>query len=334
MAAVEGPGFQDWPIAGSDELLALGEFVLLSIDPVASVAHLDDAIATDEASRLERVVYLAIVMAIVETGLEVGESYRLALHFYLVGQGLPTDAPLTCAPIVPATDYPDARAPLEFNAALPWDDLYVHMLYDFKAVASRFHSGPNALAVRIGKDTKRSLRRYRHDDHATFQEHVPGIGFLEHTPSYQLQAIQALEGVDIDDLESLSDMSNHKSIASESTGAGIRRKMGETCPHVELWLDINDDPRPQRLGNPKDFQASLWAVKKIWQDWELRATTEMLAKRPATTSWLRGTMDADAPEVSPLDSELEVDPTDDDGSACPDDAIEDRIERPKDTVRL
>ncbi|KZV78840.1 hypothetical protein EXIGLDRAFT_822454 [Exidia glandulosa HHB12029] len=119
----EGAGFQDWPIPGSDELLALGEFILLSINPVASVAHLDDAIATEEASRLERAIYLAIVMAIVETGLEVGESYKLGLHLYLVGQGLPKDAPLACAPIAYATVQPDARAPLDVNTALPWDDL-------------------------------------------------------------------------------------------------------------------------------------------------------------------------------------------------------------------
>lgn len=63
MQTRENPTLDDWPLSTplrSD----FGQFVLLSLDPVASVAALEDAAATAAAEQLPRAVYLAIVTAV------------------------------------------------------------------------------------------------------------------------------------------------------------------------------------------------------------------------------------------------------------------------------
>ncbi|VDB96076.1 unnamed protein product [Peniophora sp. CBMAI 1063] len=114
----------------------IGDFVVLSIDPVASVAHLDK-IARRAARKLPRHTFLALTMT--GYGLPLESKPFTSFLIALVRQGLPTvlnppwDTPDMCYPIAPNTFHPKGRETIRPVQPLPLPDCYFDTTSPFLA---------------------------------------------------------------------------------------------------------------------------------------------------------------------------------------------------------
>ncbi|VDC07842.1 unnamed protein product [Peniophora sp. CBMAI 1063] len=133
---LENPASEEWS-RGPKELYRypnLGDFVVLSLDPIASVGHLD-AIAKQAAAQIERRKYVAL--CIQTHGLPLPTKPTHPYDFLFVRRGRPTprlpdvDTEDSCLAISPnetsVLDQPAVR-PVQ---PLPWDDCYLDMTYGF-----------------------------------------------------------------------------------------------------------------------------------------------------------------------------------------------------------
>ncbi|KZV75956.1 hypothetical protein PENSPDRAFT_599274, partial [Peniophora sp. CONT] len=106
---------------------SIGDFVVLSIDPVASVAHLDK-VAQRAARKLPVQKFVAVTMT--GYGLPLESKPFTSMLIALVRQGLPTtnnppwDTPDMCYPIFPNTYHPKGRETIRPLHPLPFDDCY------------------------------------------------------------------------------------------------------------------------------------------------------------------------------------------------------------------
>ncbi|KZV65604.1 hypothetical protein PENSPDRAFT_124991 [Peniophora sp. CONT] len=121
---MENPGayMRDIPIA---QIPGAGDFVVLSIDPVASVAHLDD-VARKAAKRLRTRRYVGLILQ----GLAMEDLPANQFVFSFVRKGLPPTSPPDsfsdmCIPILPNTYHPTNVEPLRPLHPLPWQDCYI-----------------------------------------------------------------------------------------------------------------------------------------------------------------------------------------------------------------
>ncbi|KZV81971.1 hypothetical protein EXIGLDRAFT_844145, partial [Exidia glandulosa HHB12029] len=105
-----------------------GTFVIIKIDPLASVAALEDEQATREAAALNPTKVLALYdtpinpeYSALANGLQINAAFRLA------GFG-PPPAPYSAAiiPVYPTPATENGRAPLCPSPPLSWDDCYVY----------------------------------------------------------------------------------------------------------------------------------------------------------------------------------------------------------------
>lgn len=141
---MENPGayMRDIPVA---QIPGVGDFVVLSIDPVASVAHLDD-VARKAAKRLRTRRYVGLILqvrrvcispthnsthvAFKMVGLPLEDVSANQFNFCFVRKGLPPTSPPDsfsdmCIPVLPNTYHPTNVEPLRPLHPLPWEDCYI-----------------------------------------------------------------------------------------------------------------------------------------------------------------------------------------------------------------
>ncbi|KZV62005.1 hypothetical protein PENSPDRAFT_739601 [Peniophora sp. CONT] len=133
------PDAEEW-MRGTSETQTwpnLGDFVVLSLNPVASVQHLDAA-ALDAARQIPVRKFLA---ATIETvGLPVNDKALHPYEYLFVRQGKPSPrlAGRTpddeCIAILPNDTTVASRAPIRPAHPLPWSDCYFDMTYGFPFV--------------------------------------------------------------------------------------------------------------------------------------------------------------------------------------------------------
>lgn len=104
-----------------------GDFVVLSMDPLASVAHLDH-IARRAARGIPVRKYIALILR--GFGLPLESKPTNAYDVIFVRQGMPRSRALfdtvdMCLPIWPNSIHSQAREPLRPAQPLPWPDCYV-----------------------------------------------------------------------------------------------------------------------------------------------------------------------------------------------------------------
>ncbi|EEB89994.1 hypothetical protein MPER_11858 [Moniliophthora perniciosa FA553] len=105
-------------------------FVVVQLDPVESVAHLDIPELTEACRKLKNKKYLAFVAD--RDGLFWPDIPYYGYTFYFLHQGLkhededqqPID-PEMCTPVLPNTTHPLGRAPVDPGQPLPWNDCYI-----------------------------------------------------------------------------------------------------------------------------------------------------------------------------------------------------------------
>ncbi|EEB89714.1 hypothetical protein MPER_12158 [Moniliophthora perniciosa FA553] len=118
-------------------------FVVVQLDPVDSVAHLDNPELTEACRRLTNKKYLAFVAD--RAGLFWPDIPYYGYTFYFVHQGLkykdedqqPID-PAMCTPVLPNTSHPFGRAPLDPGQPLPWNDCYISSTFSTFARSRTF----------------------------------------------------------------------------------------------------------------------------------------------------------------------------------------------------
>ncbi|KZV81983.1 hypothetical protein EXIGLDRAFT_730344 [Exidia glandulosa HHB12029] len=145
------------------ELIELGDVVVVSLDPVASVAPLDDAEATAAASEIPRRKFLAIVNVYTDFDVRVpGYVTPLALKFFAVGRGLPEVAGAS-VPLAAGLAHPNSRAPVELALPSQFSDCYVHTLQVFKARVQRIYPA-NPSGIRLSRQQHGALDKALSED--------------------------------------------------------------------------------------------------------------------------------------------------------------------------
>ncbi|KZV94165.1 hypothetical protein EXIGLDRAFT_737310 [Exidia glandulosa HHB12029] len=357
----EAPTFQDWPVAPVDGEFKYGQVVLLSLDPVASVSPFEDEVATAAAAQLQRAVYLAVILEGGDSFLmNAEEKYLLNFHFLLVGEGLAEENPSASTPLAPALVHPDGRAPVSPSAgSLPRPNLYVHSYDDFLGLVSRMHRGINPCSIRFSEDDMRILRVHVFKDKVKAQKEriaaleariaagetdveytpIPAYNPAEHESSRLSAASSGLFGMDPDAQERNQLPDPERDFEMRLAQAQIR---------VEVWLDVAAYPGPYTIEQPFHLHLEVDRLKRVWNEWEERATAELMAKRPATTAWLDGMAhhpDADSTHSNmdvesahstalPLQPDLPASRASSPSSLAPDDAIDVRMEQEEQDRRL
>ncbi|VDB91442.1 unnamed protein product [Peniophora sp. CBMAI 1063] len=105
----------------------LGDFVVFSIDPVASVAHLDK-VARHAAKKIQTHRHVGLVIMV--EGIPMDDVPVNAFNFAFLRKGLPRMAPPhsypdLCIPVLPNTSHPSSYEALRPMHPLPWDDCYI-----------------------------------------------------------------------------------------------------------------------------------------------------------------------------------------------------------------
>ncbi|KAL0574467.1 hypothetical protein V5O48_007481 [Marasmius crinis-equi] len=107
-------------------------FVVLNLDPVATVEHLDNPELTEACKKLDTRRYVAYVGDRCQPFFLKSEPYH-SYEFFFVYQGLKpvgdsqgqqTD-PSWCLPVLPNTSHPLSREPAEPTRPLPWADCFI-----------------------------------------------------------------------------------------------------------------------------------------------------------------------------------------------------------------
>ncbi|EJD43282.1 hypothetical protein AURDEDRAFT_167698 [Auricularia subglabra TFB-10046 SS5] len=151
-----------------DPTLSAGAFVLLSIDPVASVADMQDAKATAAAAQLLQGRVLAMIRRYDIDSMQPFHTQPLAFDFLCVGHGLPENPPYACVGLSPGAAHPAARPPVSPSIPLPWSDCYLHLFEECGSVITRIHKGATGSISRIPEDELLRVITAKFDDHAKY----------------------------------------------------------------------------------------------------------------------------------------------------------------------
>ncbi|KZV88508.1 hypothetical protein EXIGLDRAFT_772624 [Exidia glandulosa HHB12029] len=315
MLVVENPSLYDRPTTKDD----YNSFVVIAIDPVASVALLEDEQATCEAAAMPTTKYLALINK--DVGFEMipeAGMPKLSLQFYFARNGLP-DEPNDWAaiPLAPAPPHPrTGRAPVTPSYPLPWSNCHIATLHTLFATVSRIyqHHTPGPSITRpqrrqVADMVNRDVKEYKPTE---TEADAP-------TPDYEEALALAREYI--------AQAAAEQPPPDDDDGArGMmdifpRNDVAQMKLHVEMWVDVNSIERP---GDPANLKAEIHRLKQIEWDWAKRVVAESLASqtKPETSAWLDGISGAEAPVY---DEETDVlDDMDGDMSIVPEDAIEHR----------
>ncbi|KZV94921.1 hypothetical protein EXIGLDRAFT_834630 [Exidia glandulosa HHB12029] len=309
MLVVDNPTLYDRPFEDST-------FVIISLDPAASVAELDEE-AKAEAAQMHPTKYLALMDD--DVGRELTPDARappLSLKFYLAYDGLP-DPPLDWAatPVSPAPAHPaTGREPVTSSSPLPWPNCHLTSLDVIIGIVSRIHQhhtpGPS-----FTRQQRNIFARHARNDNNSYEP--------EDDEGFDAEYEEALAEL----REEMRELEEEQPAVAEDDARG----MFEIIPqdntpqmklNVEMWVDLASIDRP---GNPANLMREIRHLKEIEWRWAQRVVAASLAKKPETSAWLEGISGADAPSAG--DDADVIDDMDGDMSIIPEDAIEHRAER-------
>ncbi|KZV88526.1 hypothetical protein EXIGLDRAFT_772639 [Exidia glandulosa HHB12029] len=328
MVVLENPSIDDRP--GPN-----GTFVVVGLDPIASVAAMQDERATEAAAAMPKSKYLAIIDTLGHARVELQPGLpKMEYLFFCVGRGLPPDAESAVA-IHPAAGTA-ARPALVPSKPLPWPDCYVHTIESFEAVISRIHQHTPITA--ISRADVGTLSDYATDDEFR----------VSHAAAAAAAAAAAKAGPHPGDIDtpasepsvvdysaaSATSTSSVESPTSPTAALGPERPPSPHQPqrmdlHMEMWLDLDAG---HELSDPKLLTSELALLQSIEKEWAQRIAYDIVTKRPRTSAWLDNMAaageldDADALQVNDGAEAEDVD-------IGPEDAIEHRIERAENDVK-
>ncbi|KZV91264.1 hypothetical protein EXIGLDRAFT_770055 [Exidia glandulosa HHB12029] len=271
MQTLEEPVSLDWPVppAGSEEY---GQYVIISYDPVASVAVLEDEEASRAAAALPRRKHLAVAISTGCISLRNADDVqRLTLEFHLMSEGLrPPEDGAYSIPVTPETTHPLDRPPIVPSIPLPWPNFYIETLSNFACIVSRIYYDPLKAPEGVNRRLAASFPGVAHPNGAV----LIGDGESEISRT--------------DDSESDEDIQyDNKEIAA------IYQKVEQLHIHVEIWTDLSSVD-PHSLGKAADFFSQVGQVEQLFSNYESRTLARTLSK-PGTGEWAKSV--ADAPQL-------------------------------------
>ncbi|KZV88525.1 hypothetical protein EXIGLDRAFT_174710 [Exidia glandulosa HHB12029] len=298
MEVLENPSIQDRP--GPN-----GTFVVVGLDPVASVAALDDARATEAAAAMPRSKYLAIIDTLGHARLELEPGLpKLEYRFLCVGRGLPVEG-YPAVPIDPAHAESLERPAVVPSTPLPWPDCHVHTLEAFTACISRLHKSPRNVVSITKQDLHAVLKHCVYDQYRYGQEKVAAYEAAQAAradapPTSQPAADDKVNDVDALPAHSAHSYSSSSNASASGSGSGSRRTASPFQPrrmdlHMEMWVDLDAG---HELSDPKLLTSELDQLESIEKEWAMRIAHEIVTKRPRTSAWLRGVDAAGDPDTA------------------------------------
>lgn len=323
MPVIESPSWNSWP-AAEGTFAPNGAFVLVKIDPVASVANLEDEETTRAAAALDRHEWVLGVVVGHGGGVFLNPEATpvMSLQFEVFAQGVPRDKAIASIPIAPSPQLYDDRPPIELNAPLPWPDLYAHTNFSSSVIISRIHHGAAKIEAAMTKAQYEDLLERAVADRYNWHS-LPPVTVPE-----PVEAVVHPEASESSGSRSSDDPEDSSSDEEDSLFLQEREEIGTKLIRRRIYAEICLDPSmcPGPLGAPVQMEEPVRRIRELWDEWEERRMAELLAKRPQTTAWAQ--LVASAQDTSESESELDivVQPPLDDG-ILPEDAIDDRIER-------
>ncbi|EJD43259.1 hypothetical protein AURDEDRAFT_167675 [Auricularia subglabra TFB-10046 SS5] len=317
MRTIEDPIVRDVPDL-------IGVFVVIAVDPVASVALLDDETATREASDMLPGRYLALVKGNLHfEWSEARGGPKLTLQFTLAGPGLPA-APNSWAslPISPALPTGECTRPaLHPVPTMPWEDCYIYTLHQVSGNISKIHAadyqGPKLL-----EDDEMCAFTAAYEDQRTF-----GMARREPRPATVKHDGPARTASTREERQTDREADADAQVQALLEELFQQDDTPRMKPHFQMWFDVSQFDVEQ-LGQPAAIYAELAQLKRIESEWAQRTVAAIMSKEPETNAWLSGLGDAEAPPV--IDS---YEAGEHDVLIMPEDAIEHRIERHTDSSK-
>ncbi|EJD43280.1 hypothetical protein AURDEDRAFT_167696 [Auricularia subglabra TFB-10046 SS5] len=280
MSVVEDP-----PISNNDA--PLGTLVVLSLDPVASVADMDEE-ASSAAAELPRGKYLALVFSPQFNAFAPLDSQPLAFKFCGIGHGPPLTRPLACLGLCPHATLPSGRASLEPSVPLPWPDCYLDFTCKFIATVTRIHLVPLICAV----PEVDIMTIIRAESAARKEEGlVPDSG----ASGSSVDAASVHDSAVSEAAASSASTGRYSSHSPASIATSCPSHEHLERPHsyweppqmrprVEIGLDVGaiaeDDFRA-----PSEIIVTLVKLYTIEEEWATRAAAALMVDRPRTNKW-------------------------------------------------
>ncbi|EJD39074.1 hypothetical protein AURDEDRAFT_128515 [Auricularia subglabra TFB-10046 SS5] len=258
MPIVEAPFWDSWP--GSEgSIPPYGALVLLKVDPVASVANLDDEETTRAASALNRHEWVLGVVLGNSGGSFIDPLAKpvLSLQIQLFGRGPPHDKPIASFPIAPSPQLSEDRPPVHLNATLPWPDLYVHTNCSSSVIISRIHHGAAKFEAKMTKEQHEDLFERAFADRCNWHSLPPVTTpdpvdvFIDPTqPPGSSSSEDASESGSSDDMDSL-----YAQEMEEMETKIVRQRI-----YSEISLDPSMCPGP--LGHPEEMEEPIRRIRE------------------------------------------------------------------------
>ncbi|EJD43298.1 hypothetical protein AURDEDRAFT_125996 [Auricularia subglabra TFB-10046 SS5] len=236
--------------------LTAGTVVVVALDPVSSLAMLNDTAAETAASRVVTQKRLAIVINPL-----LGSPDYMRHDFCPIGRGLPRDVWAAVA-IRPQSSQLGGRAPVSMPGSLPVKDACVHTAHAFEGSVSRLYTdAPSGIRISAEDATAVCLARISDRNRLKFGE-----------------------GWDADD----------RKVRYEDEGeddAWEPRPLCDPipfptptfiCPHYQVWLTVGDT---DEFADPSTLEAELEQLRAIETEWRHRRTAEVEAKEQRLAQW-------------------------------------------------
>ncbi|KZV88742.1 hypothetical protein EXIGLDRAFT_772410 [Exidia glandulosa HHB12029] len=295
---------------GTEAIPEWGAVILLSLDPVASVAALEDAQASEEAARVPRKTCLAIVDAPIPLSYKMPlRDTPLQLKMFSIGVGRPKDAPDAAVPLHPNSGDAGSRDVLHASSALPISDLFVHTLDPLTTVISRIHLAPQIPSYTFTEPKLETLARATYEDFRRFAEIVNDRPYPD---------------TETEEDSSSSSISMHHSVPSvlkpDADSAEANGLVRQMWPHVEVWLDIST---ATHVDHPREVQQAINQLIPIEKEWAKRTVAAMLVDQQQTAAWAQGVASSGTPQTEHIRNDA-CTSLHDDGDLAPEDAIEHR----------
>lgn len=317
MDIVEGP-----PITNDDA--PLGTLVMLSLDPVASVADMKDEEASAAAAKLPRRKHLAIVFAPELNAFAPLDIQPLTFQFYGICHGLPAIRPRACIGLGPQATLIEGRDPLQTTTPLPWNDCYIQFSCMFTAIVTRLHLATPLCAIpRSDILTVLNAKADAEVEDGFDQATIPGSEGQDDAPEEPIEQTRSPSRSSfVSGDQPVPD--RPASAASVSSSERLNRLCSQPPqmrPRVEIWLDLALRTDSTDFCPPGEILDTLDELDKIEEEWATRAAAALMVDRPRTTQWAAEVADAQ-PDDPNSNNERLVPAAFDDEAVRPEDAVD------------
>ncbi|KZP23961.1 hypothetical protein FIBSPDRAFT_822701 [Athelia psychrophila] len=223
---------------------ARSSYVTIKLDPVKSVASVEDEEATSAAEKLSAKTYVGFVVGR-RDGHDIEPIPIQAFQVRMLRPGLPRARPEEfftsdmCIPVFPNTDHP-SRAPLQPIPAIPWANAY-HAAFDRVILRVGAALADEALATFLCKEERMRLAL------ACALDYERQSDFID----------KALAG------DSPTSSGSVPSGAEEYATVVVTQGLRDKTPWVHMSYDLTD---VQELYDPQDFFQEIEIVQQLLKD--------------------------------------------------------------------